>query len=448
MEAIYFLSSRLHPLRTLPLRALRSVLWRARTAFKRLASRHSKAGHLKGDSHLTAQAAPPNSNRAFARERANAAGQKQLVTLLKQELQKIPRYRYGSYLPGRDEWERRWDASPGRRILFFADKDYSGSFFKWVDAVNRYTDFAARLVVQRTHQYSYENDLIIPFSGVFAEDSFIEIAREADIIHIKDEKGFYSGSNKMPLRVLDTLGKPTVFTAYGGYMRKLENDVEFRKHLATFAARIAMTPDLNYDWFDGHFIPHAIDARAYPYQWQDGNVLAHSPSTKARKGTSELVEAVQGLNWEFDMIHGVSHAECMARKQHANLFFDQAGAEIEDKLGISTVIGWYGNSALEAAVFGIPTIAHLSSHAFEGARRAGRDIEQRCGIVNTPLGAQGIRLTLKRIAEMSSEERRQLSLDTRRWIEEFHSYEMCAQELCKVYTEILTIGKSSPALAH
>ena len=252
----------------------------------------------------------------------------------------------------------------------------------------------------------------------------------------------------MPKDVLGKLKKPMVFTAYGGYMRKFASDAQYRDHLATFAARIAMTPDLNYDWFDGHFIPHAIDTEAYLYQWKDGRVLAHSPSTKARKGTEDLLQAVQGLDWEFDLIHGVSHAECMARKQHANLFFDQAGAEIQDKLGISTVIGWYGNSALEAAVFGIPTIAHLSEHAFDGARRAGRDIEQRCGIINTPLGAHGIRETLRRIYDMSNEERQDLSWETRRWIEEFHSYNVCARDLANVYTEILTVGRSSPVAAR
>ena len=358
------------------------------------------------------------------------------------EFNKVERYRYGSYTAGRKDWEDKWDNSPGRRVLFYALSDYSGSFFKWAEAINRHTDYAARLAVFYAHQFGYVNDLVLPLPHVLPWSDIEGLAREADAIHIKDESGFFTGSNRLPKDLFWKFDKPMIYTAYGGYMRKFSENADFRRFVSRFSARIAMTPDLCYGWFDGYFIPHAIDSDTHRYRWSDGRLLVHSPSTKERKGTADLLAAIDGMNIQFDLIHGVGHEECIRRKREANLFFDQAGTEIESRLGISTVIGWYGNSALEAAVFGIPTIAHLSEHAFDGARRAGRDIEQQCAIINTPRGADGIRQTIENYFCMSPDERRSLSRETRAWIERFHSYQACARDLSDVYDSVL-----APAVA-
>ena len=359
------------------------------------------------------------------------------INRLQREFRKIPVHRYGSFTPGRKDWESRWDRSSGSRVLLYALSDYSGSFFKWAEAINHYTNFAARLVTFEIHQFGYETDLVLPYPEVLNSSDIGQLAKEADIIHIKDETGFFTGSNQLPQDLLSRWGKPQIYTAYGGYTRKWALDNKFRDYVKSFETRIAMTPDLNFDWFDGYFIPHAIDCDRYPYSWVDGICLAHSPSNQVRKGTKDLQAAIRGLDLNFDLIHDVSHQECIERKSKSNLFFDQAGQEVQARLGVNTVIGWYGNSALEAAVFGIPTIAHLSDEAFEGAIRAGRDIREECAIINTPLGAEGIRKTIKEFFGLSKEDRQEISRRTRSWVERFHSYQVCAHELEQVYTEVL-----------
>jgi hypothetical protein len=356
---------------------------------------------------------------------------------LERELSKVPIYRYGSYTPGRAEWEARWDSTPGRRVLLYAFRDYAGSFMKWATAINQHTEFAARLVVLKRHEYGYENDLLLPAPGHPLQGQLDRLCEEADLIHIKDENGFFTGSNRLPPDLLEKHGKPLVFTHYGGYARKLSSDPPYRKFVRKFDARVALTPDLNYDWFEGVFIPQAIDTKRYPYSWVDGRRLSHSPSMAARKGTADLLAAVEGLDLELDLISGVQHEECVRRKRQANLFFDQAGQERPESLGISTIIGWYGNSALEAAVHGIPTIAHLSEHAFAGAARAGKDIRERCAIINTPFGRDGIRRTLENWLATPSDKRAAISLATRRWVEEFHGYEVCGRELAELYRALL-----------
>jgi len=339
-------------------------------------------------------------------------------------------------------WQARWDRSAGRRILLYALKDYSGSFFKWAQAINRFTPYAARLVALGEHQYGYNVDLILS-SDAKGRERLGQLAEEADCIHIKDETGFLTGSNGLPKDFFRGFGKPLIFTQYGGYARKHKDDPAYVKFvLDSFDARISMTPDLCFPWFRGEFIPHSVDTEAINYGWVDGPVVAHSPSTPARKGTVQFLAAVQMLQGKIDihadLIHGVSHQACIERKSKCNLFFDQAGRERSQKLGISDVIGWYGNSALEAAALGIPTMAHLSETAFEGAHRAGVDLRRRCAIINVPRDAEGIARELRKYFEMTPHERLHLSVETRQWIQEFHSNRAVAERLADVYGRLLS----------
>ena len=361
------------------------------------------------------------------------------MTVVRGEAVTLPRYQYGSLTPGIPGWRERWLSLPGKRILLYAKKDYSGSFMGWATAINEFTDFAARLVVLGAHAYEYQVDLLF-LPSTIGDSDFDRLRDEADIIHVKDETGFFDGNNRLPPDIFTATGKPMVFTHYGGYARKCESDEQYRRFVQGFDARIAMTPDLNYPWFDGEFIPHSVDVRKYPFSWRDGNVVSHSPSTRGRKGTAEFLEAVAGLEARgiaLDLIENVSHAECVARKARATLFFDQAGKERVESLGIDTIVGWYGNSALEAAAYGIPTIAHLSEEAFAGAERAGRDVRQTCAILNTPLGAEGIRTTIAQFFELSPDDREAISHETRSWIDSFHSYAAVAAELRRVYASLL-----------
>jgi hypothetical protein len=345
---------------------------------------------------------------------------------------------YGENFLGVTGWHKRWQARPDRRVLLFAPKDYAGSFFRWAVAINDYTDWAARLVVLKRHPYDYPNDLVFSSAEAFGP-SLTALLSGATIIHLKDENGFIDGSNALPIDYFSHFRKPMIFTHYGGYARRLCDRTEYRRFVRSFAARVAMTPDLLFPWFDGVYIPHAIDTRSVQCSWSPGHVLSHSPSTPSRKGTEELVRAVarlDDLSIAFDLIQGVSHSECMVRKRQATLFFDQAGRESIESLGVDTVVGWYGNSALEAAVYGIPTIAHLSETALEAADRTGHDVSARCAIINTPLGVDGIADTIRWFFELSIEEQARLSKDTCRWIDDFHSYRAVSAELDRLYISI------------
>lgn len=358
------------------------------------------------------------------------------IQALEGVLTAVPRHEYGSVTPGIAEWRDKWARSAGRRVLFYAKKDFAGAMLAWARAINDHTDFAARLVALQAHEYGYDVDLLLPQPDPMQSD-FLGLAAQADVIHIMDETGFLDGSNGLPADVFSRFHKPTVFTQGGGLARRHRDDPEYQRMVLGMAARVATTPDLVFPWFDGYYVPSAIDTDRFSYTWTDGTVVGHSPSDTARKGTDDLVEAVRRLadsmEIEFELIHGVNHDECLRRKQRVNVFFDQAGRESADNLGTDRVIGWYGVAALEAAVHGIPTIAHLSEDAFAGAERGGIDIRDMCAVINTPLGADGIEATLRSYFEMEPGERSALSHRTRAWIEGFHSAETVARRLAAVY---------------
>jgi hypothetical protein len=365
--------------------------------------------------------------------RAERSALRRDARLLRHELDKVPRHRYGAYTAGVPGWEQRWDANPGRRVLLYANADAAGSLFRWAEAINRHTPYAVRMACFRLNPFGYPTDLAFPDPRVGPSD-FAELVAEANIVHVKDERGFPHGEGPGGQTVLAT-DKPVVFTHYGREARRQASDPDYRGAVGRCAARVATTPDLCFDWFDGHWVPLPIDTERFPYEWRDGRVVGHSPSRPERKGTREFMEAASALPFEIELIQDVGHTESLERKRRCNLFFDQAGWD-PPRFG-GRPAGNYANSGLEAAVRGIPTIAHLSEELFEGAIRGGKDLRADCMIINTPLGVEGIRATLRRWLEAPADEREHHSRQTRAWVERVHSYRAVAADLAAVYDGVL-----------
>jgi hypothetical protein len=76
--------------------------------------------------------------------------------------------------------------------------------------------------------------------------------------------------------------------------------------------------------------------------------VAHSPSNNA-KGTDTIRTALGGLPVEVDVIHGVSFAECLARRRRAHIFVDQFVPEV----------GAFGQSATEALAQGCAVVSSI-----------------------------------------------------------------------------------------
>ena len=407
-------------------------------------------------SHFPLQApAPKTAQRTIPQRRGGFNG-----SLLESKVYPtLPYLAHGSVTEGVKLWEERWKHTPQhRRVLMVSPKDFAGSMYKWAESLNRYSEFAVRLIQFEFHQYDYPVDLVLPACGEHRLNQVLELADQAGIFHLKDEHTWFlrlpQHSNLGLIDILffsDTFrSTPKVFTHYGGYARKFKDDEKYISTVKQFDGRIAMTPDLNFDWFGGHYIPHTIDVESIPYTWSDSHIIAHSPSSPEKKGTYLLEESVMVLqkrypdiwrNWSLGIITGVSHEECFLRKRKASLFFDQAGRHRMADLGIEDIIGWYGNSAIEAMACGIPTIAHLSEIAFARAEKAGVFIRD-APVINIPRTREGLVHGILGFVRSSPEEKRDLSRSTRRFTVEFHGYENVGQRLAAVYKNLLSVQET------
>lgn len=100
--------------------------------------------------------------------------------------------------------------------------------------------------------------------------------------------------------------------------------------------------------------PHDMDAlaaiRRKVFRRHNTLRIVQCP-TRPSKGTAIVQEAVKRLaeqhDFEFEVVSGVSWAECLARKARADIFIDQIGPG-----------AWgYGNNAVEAWAMGMPVIS-------------------------------------------------------------------------------------------
>ena len=362
------------------------------------------------------------------------------IDSISKEVKKFHRYEYGSYTPGSKEWSKKWAESTGKRILFYCNLDTAGSAYRWAEAINRDTSWAARLVSFEIHEFGFPVDLVLPLPEI-GDSDLDTIINEASVIQIKDEGGVFGGSFRMPSDFLFELNKPVVFTLHGGTSRQNQNEDWYQEYVKKFDAHITVMPDLAFDWLNAHWVSYPIDTDLYRPTWKPGKIIAHSPSVLKRKGTHELIKAVQllpeSMNIDVNLIHGVSFEESLESRKSASLFFDQAGNDFDPKSKRNIVIGWYGNSAVEAAVLGIPTLAHLSETAITRAKNCNEYLFEQMEIINVGQTAEEISESINWFFNLNIDTQQELSLKTRDWIEKVHSYPVIAKELIKISEKLI-----------
>lgn len=140
-------------------------------------------------------------------------------------------------------------------------------------------------------------------------------------------------------------------------------DAHKRQRIATmarYADRIyALNPDLLHVLPpSARFLPYAsIDLDAWrmvekPWGASDRPVVLHAPTHRGVKGTPQVLEAVrrlqeEGVDFEFVLIEGMTHAEARRAYERADLLVDQL------------FCGWYGGLALELMALGKAVICYL-----------------------------------------------------------------------------------------
>jgi glycosyltransferase involved in cell wall biosynthesis len=168
-------------------------------------------------------------------------------------------------------------------------------------------------------------------------------------------------------------------------------------------------------------IPPGIDLTRIaptPAPGRDRPVILHAPSSRRRKGTEHVIEAVAGLDADLEIVEGLHHAEAFERYRNADIVVDQLNA------------GWYGLFAIECMALGKPVVTFLHE---EAVRRTNEAFRTRVPIVSaTP---ETLRERLRPLVA-DADERRRIGTASRAYIEHVHDIERIADRLLDVYARL------------
>lgn len=310
------------------------------------------------------------------------------------------------------------------KITMISKADFASSGYKTVQALKRHTDYDIEIFTKRTNKR-----LNHPHGTLISSQNWKDIQERintSDIVHLKGD--WPPGDGYLGFKIMH---KPIVISVSGGYFRKkeytgLEQFYPWQYSRATL--KTAMTPDLCYPEYSNIWTPHPIDSddNKIEWQWEDPPVFIHSrvsTSKGSKKGTAfimkvwEHVEKKRKIHKEF--IVGRTFQDVVEMRKKSTIFFDQFG------------VGFYGNSAIEAMQFGIPTCAWISPWAIKqsGSRLSG------CPVIShedkdPELWSEMILYTLDGDME-------ELSRKTKQWCDDIHGYKAIASQWDELYRSML-----------
>jgi hypothetical protein len=170
-------------------------------------------------------------------------------------------------------------------------------------------------------------------------------------------------------------------------------------------------------------VPRAIDLE----EWEPLGVsttgtprIVHAPSRHQIKGTEFVLAAVdrlraEGLDFEFELIQNLSHAEAKRRYESADIIIDQLR------------IGWYGVLGVEGMALGKPVVAYVRE-----------DLQHHLGD-SPPLGIarpDNVADVLRELI-LDQRKREELGAAGRRYVEEVHDARVIAGSLESLYQGLL-----------
>ena len=193
--------------------------------------------------------------------------------------------------------------------------------------------------------------------------------------------------------------------------------------------RTVLTPDLLIDGEKLVYTPHGFPVCDSLLRKKQNKrcVIAHAPSNSSKKGTDTLIlPALKRLSEKYDfeisLIQGMPHDDCLAAIQKSDLFIDQVLA------------GFYGNAALEAMSYGIPTVAYLDEKILDRIGALGGN----CPIVAVKRRTENAFVEALEPYLKKPYKLKALSKKTRNWAAKWHDYSVVGRLWRKHYRRIST----------
>ena len=244
--------------------------------------------------------------------------------------------------------------------------------------------------------------------------AYARLAPKTDIFH------FYFGLTLVPkmfqFPLLKATGKKSVMHFLGSDIRgRPPEDLKWARKAGALVIG-------SYDairWVpDAHVIPPGIDVASIepaPPSRREHPVVLHAPSSRSRKGTSEVVAAAEKLGLNLELVEGVDHRAAFERYRNADLVVDQLNA------------GWYGMFAIETMALGKPVVAFLHE---EATKRTEEAFGLKVPIVHAT------KETLADVLEdlvSRPDELRRIGAESRAYVERVHDLAAVADRLLDLY---------------
>ena len=302
------------------------------------------------------------------------------------------------------------------KVIILSHIDYAGSAYKMFQAIKRHTDIDINLFSGYP-----ENKLNHPVNNYVNNSNRMGVQKlvdEADILHFKGDWPPVNGY--LGLTISD---KPIILTTSGSFFRKKEHGGIGKystKDYSRVTLKTSFEPDLLYPEYSDIWTPHPINSDDKPIFWQkkERPLFLHMPSSPDRKGT-EFVKKVftilkSRINCDTVIINGLTFQESLALKKTATVYFDQF------------MVGFYGNSALEAMQWGIPVVNWISPMAIKQAKGKLKN----CPVINEDQSdPEG---TADRVIE-ALKDGKELSRKTKIWCDKIHGYKTTAEVWSNLY---------------
>jgi hypothetical protein len=326
--------------------------------------------------------------------------------------------------------KQKKDFNKPLNILMLSYKDFAGSGRKLLNAVEKVSNFKTRLILAEQSNNDTCYDYLI--DKVNKEWLQEKIINKADIIHFKGDD--LPQSNWHGFEIPNHI--PIIITAGGSGFRRHCKDKSYsaawfnlQQYINKSDFRTTLTPDLNYNEYKGEYIPECIDSTTEPFTFQlrDIPLIVASPTNRVRKGIDKyLIPAIEilnkkGIKCELLLIENKSYDECLNLKKGATLFFDQMNE-----------VGFYGNSAIEAMQYGIPVINYISDSAIEQSN--GRLTREYLPVQS--MKELTVESLVKCIEKTLKMDLIKLAKRTKKFCDEFHSYENIGNIWCNKYKEL------------
>lgn len=303
------------------------------------------------------------------------------------------------------------------KIVLLSEVDYAGSAYKLFEALRRHTDHSVELFSGEQNRLKHPVNKLVNNSN---REEVQQIINEADVLHFKGDWPPRDGY--LGLKIPD---KPIVITTSGSFARKKEHfglEKYSVKDYGRVTLRTSFEIDLLYPEYSDIWTPHPIDSDDKPILPKNRNdiIFMHNPSTPSTKGTEFVKKVFKILVNKIDcravIYVGLSLKDSLETKKLSTIYFDQFR------------VGFYGNAALEAMQWGIPTVCWFSPWTLSQANGHLKG----CPLIQADLNDP--ERTAYRVIESLFDDT--LPEKTKAWCDKRHGYKAIAEQWNNLYNQL------------